>query len=64
MYSKDFQIPFFGKNLSNKLIGGIKGLATVLDEPVVQGGLSLISPALGASLGAVKKIGLLEKLKH
>lgn len=55
---------FFGKNLSHKLIGGVKGLATVLDEPIVQSGLSLISPSLGAGLGVAKKIGLLEKLKH
>ena len=64
MFPKDFQIPFFGKNLSHKIIGGIKGVATVLDEPVVHGGLSHLSPELGGQISKAKKLGILEKLKN
>ena len=27
---------FFGKNLGDKLLGGVKGISNVLDEPLVQ----------------------------
>ena len=64
MYDKSNHIPYFGKNISAKLIGGVKGLARVLDEPLVQSGVTLLAPEIGAGLAVAKKVGLLEKLKH
>jgi hypothetical protein len=65
MYSKDNQVPFFHKgSISQKLLGGVKGLARVLDEPVVQSGIGLISPEIGAGLAVAKRTGLLEKVKN
>ena len=64
MFDKGSISRFFSKDLGSKLIGGAKGLARVLDEPVVQAGLSSIAPELGAGLGAAKRIGLLEKVKN
>jgi hypothetical protein len=63
MYEKSNHIPFFGKNVSAKLIGSVKGLARVLDEPLVQSGVALLAPELGAGLAVAKRVGLLEKLK-
>ena len=44
MFDKGSIGRFFSKDFGNKLIGGAKGLARVLDEPVVQAGLSAVAP--------------------
>jgi len=64
MFGKNNFSGFLGKGLGDKLIGAGKGLARVLDEPIVQAGISAYAPEVGAALGAAKKYGLLEKLKH
>jgi hypothetical protein len=64
MFGKNTFSGFLGKGLGNKLIGAGKGLARVLDEPIVHAGISALAPEVGAAIGAAKKYGLLEKLKH
>lgn len=63
-FHKTQQSPFFGKNVGNKLIGAGKGLASILSEPLVQAGVSALSPELGVALGVAKRTGFLEKMKH
>ena len=64
MFTKGSVSHFFSKDLGSKLIGGAKGLARVLDEPVVQSGISAAHPELGAALGVAKRSGFLEKVKN
>ena len=63
MFGKNTFSGFLGKGLNEKLIGAGKGLARVLDEPIVHAGISALAPEVGAAIGAAKKYGLLEKLK-
>ena len=65
MFGKSTFSGFMGKGgLGHRLIGAGKGLARVLDEPIVQAGISSFAPEVGAGLAAAHKYGLLEKLKH
>ena len=64
MFGKNTFSGFLGKGFGNKLIGAGKGLARVLDEPLVQAGISAIAPEIGAGLATAKRLGVLEKLKH
>ena len=64
MYVKNNFSGFLGKGFNDKLIGGAKGLAHVLDNSMVGAGISAIAPEIGAGLAAAKKFGLLEKMKH
>jgi hypothetical protein len=64
MFGKNTFSGFLGKGgFGDKLIGAGKGLARVLDEPIVQAGISAFAPEVGAGLAAAKKFGLLEKIK-
>lgn len=63
MFGKNTFSGFLGKGLNEKLIGAGKGLARVLDEPIVHAGISALAPEVGAAIGAAKRYGLLEKLK-
>ena len=47
-----------------KSLGGIKGVAKYLDDPMVIGLSSLIAPEIGAGLATAKKLGVLEKIRH
>ena len=53
----------FGKGVGQRLIGGSKALARLLDEPIVHAGISALSPEIGAGIGVAKRLGILEKLK-
>ena len=64
MFDKSSVSRFFSKDLGHKILGASKGLAKILDEPVVQAGLGVVAPELGAGLGVAKRIGLLEKVKN
>ena len=64
MFDKGSVSRFFSKDLGHKLLGGAKGLARVLDEPVVHAGISALAPGFGAGLDVVKRTGLLEKVKN
>jgi hypothetical protein len=64
MFGKNNYSGFLGKGFGEKLLGAGKGLARVLDEPLVQAGITAISPEVGVALGVAKRSGLLEKLKH
>jgi hypothetical protein len=64
MFGKNNYSGFLGKGFGEKLLGAGKGLARVLDEPLVQAGITAISPEIGVALGVAKRSGLLEKLKH
>ena len=64
MFGKNNFSGFLGKGFNDKLIGGAKGLAQVLDNPMVGAGITALAPEVGAGLAAAKKFGLLEKLKH
>ena len=55
---------FMGKGLGGKLIGAGKAAASFLDNNMVNVGVTALSPELGLALGAARKSGLLEKLKH
>ena len=64
MFSKTNFHVFLNKGgIDDKLIGGAKGFAGLLDEPLVQAGISALSPEI-AFYGALKRTGLLEKFKH
>ena len=52
------------KGWGEKLLGGGKGLARILDEPVVQGAISSLIPEVAPAYGALKATGLLEKAKN
>ena len=64
MFCKNLHSGFLGKGFGNKLIGAGKGLAGLLDEPIVQAGVSALSPEVALGYGALKRTGLLEKIKH
>lgn len=64
MFGKNTFSGFLGKGgIGGKLIGAGKGLAHILNEPIVQAGITAIAPELGVGLAAAKKYGLLERLK-
>ena len=64
MFGKNNFSGFLGKGgLGSKLIGAGKGLAHILDNPIVGAGLSVLAPEVGAGLATAKKYGLLEKFK-
>jgi len=54
----------FGKNLGHKLIGAAKGMAHILDEPLVHSAISFAAPEVGAAIAGAKKFGLLERVKR
>ena len=64
MFGKNIHSAFLGKGFGHKLIGAGKGLAGLLDEPIVQAGVSALSPEIALGYGALKRTGLLEKIKH
>ena len=64
MFCKNTHSAFLGKGFGHKLIGAGKGLAGLLDEPIVQAGVSALSPEVALGYGALKRTGLLEKIKH
>ena len=64
MFCKNTHSAFLGKGFGHKLIGAGKGLAGLLDEPIVQSGVSALSPEIALGYGALKRTGLLEKIKH
>jgi hypothetical protein len=64
MFGKNNFSGFLGKGIGDKLIGAGKGLARLVDEPIVHAGISALSPELGGAIAVAKRVGLLEKLKH
>jgi hypothetical protein len=63
-YSKSNYSGFFSKGgFGDKLIGAGKGLAGFLDNPLVQGGISVLAPEIGAGLTLASKAGILQKIK-
>ena len=64
MFGKSQFSGFLTKGNFDKLIGAGKGFASLLDEPIVQTGVSAIAPELAIGYGALKRTGLLEKFKH
>ena len=55
---------FFGKGTYEKIMSGVKNVAHVLDNGLVQAGISALAPEIGADLSLASKAGLLQKLKH
>ena len=55
---------FLGKGFGGKLIGAGKAAASFLDNNMVNAGVAALSPELALALGAVRKTGILEKLKQ
>ena len=64
MFDKSSFSSFFNKDLGDRLLGGVKGVARILDEPVIQAGITAFAPELAVPLGVAKSTGLLEKLKN
>ena len=64
MFGKSQFSGFLNKGNYDKLIGGAKGFASLLDEPIVQAGVSALAPELAIGYGALKRTGLLEKFKR
>jgi hypothetical protein len=63
-YSKSNYSGFFSKGgFGDKLIGAGKGLAGILDNPLVQAGVSALAPEIGAGLTLASKAGILQKIK-
>jgi hypothetical protein len=56
--------PMLGKkgDYSAKLLGGIKGLARIAEDPITQFGLGVIAPEIAGDLALGKKVGLLKKV--
>ena len=65
MYSKGNSKFLLGarKGDSSKLLGGVKGIARFAQNPLVEGGVSLLAPEIGAGLVLAKKSGLLKKIE-
>jgi hypothetical protein len=63
-YSKSNYSGFFSKGFGDRLIGAGKGLAGILDNPLVQGGISVLAPEVGAGLAMASKAGILQKIKN
>ena len=64
-YSKSNYSGFFSKGgFGDKLIGAGKGLAGILDNPLVQAGVSALAPEIGAGLTLASKAGILQKIKN
>lgn len=55
----------FGKkgDYSAKLLGGVKGLARVAEDPIVQFGAGVLAPELYGGLALAKESGLLKKIQ-
>ena len=64
MFGKLFHSPFGSKGAGGALLGGAKGLARLLDEPIVQGAIQQAIPEVAPIYDGVKKSGLLEKFKN
>ena len=64
MFGKNTFSGFLGKENYDKLIGAGKGLAGLLDEPMVQASVSALAPEIAIGYGALKRTGLLENFKH
>ena len=62
-YSKSNYSGFFTKGFGDKLIGAGKGLAGILDNPLVQAGVSALAPEIGVGLTMASKAGILQKIK-
>ena len=62
-YSKSNYSGFFTKGFGEKLIGAGKGLAGILDSPLVQAGVSALAPEIGAGLAMASKSGILQNIK-
>jgi len=52
------------KGSGSRLLGAIKGGASMLDSPYVQFGTALAAPEVYAGLQLAKKTGLLKALKN
>jgi len=63
-YSKSNYSGFFGKGFGDKLIGAGKGLAGILDNPLVQAGVTALAPEIGAGLALASRSGILQKIKN
>jgi hypothetical protein len=61
MYNKGIHLPFFNKNTGGKLLGGV---ADVLNSPITSAAVGVLAPGLSGGLAALKKSGVLERLKH
>lgn len=63
MFIKGSNGGYLTKGWENKIIGGVKSAVHYLDNPLVGGAISLISPELGAGVAAARSFGIFEK-KH
>lgn len=52
------------KKVGQGLLGVSKRVASVLDSPVASGLVGLVAPELAGGLEAVRRSGVLEKLKN
>jgi chorismate synthase len=52
------------KNYAKGLLGVGKKVAGYLDSPLASGVVSLVAPELGAGFEAVRRSGVLEKIKN
>jgi len=54
----------FGKkgDYSSKLLGGVKGLARIADDPITQFGVGVLAPEVYGGLALAKQTGLLKKV--
>ena len=61
MFQKGIHLGFFNKGVGGKLLGAA---ANVLDNPLTGLAVGAIAPEFAPGLAALKKSGVLEKLKH
>ena len=64
MFVKTHTQKFFDKNSGGRLLGAVKGITRLIDEPLVGGIISAIAPEVGVGLATAKKLGVLERIKN
>lgn len=57
--------PMLGKkgDYSARLLGGVKGLARIAEDPITRFGLGVIAPEIAGGLTLAKETGLLKKIQ-
>lgn len=64
IYPKGMHHPLIGgkKGNEDKLLGAIKGVARIAENPLVQFGVGMVAPEVASGLALAKKSGLLKAI--
>ena len=56
MFVKGLTERLFGKGVGGKILGAVKGISTLVSEPVVQRLVHQVSPEVGRGLAEAKRL--------